>query len=239
MVVGYPPAINPQRLRAVEHPSTRTLPRAHLEARPSLAVPVITRHKHRCLARIRPGGGADQSGGTSRLPPRCRVAWQGTEMRRKSVVGPARRPPRPNTHGDVKGRMPRRLGHSTTLSPHVALTRAQPQRTRESHGVGSRPLMIPLVGQTPDHQRAHASRMRDRPVACHGCRGRGRRAADWTRARRDARRMPARLNLPSEHASRVTPCMQPQRSCSGLDVGQQCSIGWPDGDRDDAPSIVC
>ena len=150
----------------MRRPLARTLPRAQLDARPALAVPVITRHKHRCLARIRPGGGADQSGGTSRLPPRCRVAWQGTEMRRKSVVGPARRPPRPNTHGDVKGRMPRRLGHSTTLSPHVALTRAQPQRTRESHGVGSRPLMIPLVGQTPDHQRAHVSRMRDRPVAC-------------------------------------------------------------------------
>ena len=70
------------------------------------------------------------------------------------------------------------------------------------------------------------SRMRIMASRMHiGCRGRGRRAADWTRARRDASRKPARLDLPSEHASRVTPYVQPSAARSGFDVEQQCSIG--------------
>ena len=167
MAEGYPPAIRPHRLRAVEHPSARTLPRAHLEARLS---PWLCPSLHDTSIDVWPvyGQGGEPTNPAAPRGSRRVVERPGRAQRSdgRAWWAPARRPPRPNTHGDVKGRMPRRLGHSTTLSPHVALTRAQPQRPRESHGAGSRPLMISLAGQTPDHQRAHVSRMRDRPVAC-------------------------------------------------------------------------
>ena len=164
MVEGRPPAINIclVELRVVERPSARTLPRAHLVARPRLAVPVFTRHKHRCLARIRPGGGADQSGGTSRSPPRCTVARQGTEKRRKSVVGPAHRPPRPNTHGDVKGRMPRRLRHSPLPSRYTALSLKR--SAREGQRVG-KPAADDLASGTNARSSAGPRQPHARPAS--------------------------------------------------------------------------
>ena len=60
-------------------PPSHPLSRTHMGVRLRLAVPVISRLKLSCMARIRLGGGECWSGTTSRLPPRCMLARQGTE----------------------------------------------------------------------------------------------------------------------------------------------------------------
>ena len=107
-------------------------------------------------------GGADQSSGTSRSPPRCTVARQGTEKRRKSVVGPAHRPPRPNTHGDVKGRMPRRLRHSPLPSRYTALSLKR--SAREGQRVG-KPAADDLASGTNARSSAGPRQPHARPAS--------------------------------------------------------------------------
>ena len=60
-------------------PPSHPLSRTHMDVRLRLAVPVISRLKLSCMARIRLGRGECWSGTTSRLPPRCMLARQGTE----------------------------------------------------------------------------------------------------------------------------------------------------------------
>ena len=138
------------------------------------------------------------------------MARQGIRVRRKSVVGPSHRPLPSNTHGDVRGgsslaaspseakasAVARKGGRSTHLttfnhSPPIAahaehrpllahMLRAVTHVSRGS-GRGTRTAMSLLTAglSAPPYLAAD---------------GRGRRAADWTRARRNARRRSARLN---------------------------------------------
>ena len=131
----------------------RPLPRAHLGARPRPVDPVLTRHKHSCMACLPPGGGGDQTDTTSRPPPRCTGARQTSELRRKSATAPppvvSRRPSHPNTHGDVKrcppagplrrSTQPPHSQHSWEPNPTRALAYEQRPTRRESSGGGNRP----------------------------------------------------------------------------------------------------
>ena len=235
------PRVSPCRhwRRAVEHPSARPLPRAHLGVRPAPVDPVLTQHKLLCMARLLPGRGGDQSSTTSRLPPRCTVARQGTEEQPKSVTACCR-PACLNTHVDARGcgrtaeSVPQISsisrsheppasagGTSTSLRPVCDYAEAT---CRESGGgeVGRRqpPTRAwgpPLRANGRTRTRGPADSPRAWQHANMAASGWGRRAADWTRARRGTRYRPARLNI-----HRSTPRVwRSQQECAD----QQCSIG--------------
>ena len=139
-------------------PPTHPLSRTHMGVRLRLAVPVISRLKLSCMARIRLGRGECWSGTTSRLPPRCMLARQGTESPTRARwtqttwqgarSEPSKSAPPTLTTQSPRWRPPLRAAphHSFPLAPqelpasaHAHAQRCDPRERDSGEGTGHRP----------------------------------------------------------------------------------------------------
>ena len=156
-------------------PPSHPLSRTHLGVRLRLAVPVISRLKLSCMARIRLGGGECWSGTTSRLPPRCTLARQGTESSTRARW--------PQTTWQGARPEPSKLAPPTltTQSPRVA----SPLRAALHHSFPLAPQELPASAH------AHAQRCDPRERDSGEGTGHRPRKSKWTRPGRGPPRLPA------------------------------------------------
>ena len=175
-------------------PPTHPLSRTHMGVRLCLTVPVISRLKLSCMARIRLGRGECWSGTTSRSPPRCMLARQGTESPTRARwtqtawqgarSEPSKSAPPTLTTQSPRwrhplGRRPITPSHSLLKSSRPRLTRTLSAATHVSEIAGKEPVIDLARVDGPGGRGPPSARRCARPPPHTP--GGDRDAADWTR----------------------------------------------------------